>query len=540
MEKKQFVIKRILQIIFAVSVPFFTLLEVHSAWKELGHIISIVIAFGIGIAISGKVVGCFREHFKWSYALISGISAAYIAYTYAWQGNGVSILQQHPKVMALLPAWTSSKHLAAGLILASFPAIFLLIHFVLVNAMPYVKSFFLSLDKFEKTYLLAIFVLAVTAVSVFFLQTSASYRAVWNGNLQAYDIIYTTDSTEIYITDSFFKILSGPNDIRQPLFGLFALPAALIGKAVAAVLFFVPDAYAIAIGVIQILLLAVTVIMLMRLLKIEAKERIWFVLLVSSTYTYLLYSFLIEQYVIAYFYVILVLYVYKKSDKLNFAYFGAVSTLLTSGILFPLITKEKKAVNWIRDMLKCLVVYFGIVTICGQLPQFLDIRHKITLLMTFSGEEVTWMDKWIQFTHFFKSMFWAPEAEILNVNYMSYRVVEHSTVSYIGIAILIAALAGFWVSRKEWISRVAGLWVLFSGMLLFVVGWGTAENGLILYALYFAWAYIILLYQLIRTVIRRQCLQNGVIGAAALLLLVRNVYEIIQIYQFGITYYPVM
>ena len=530
--------KTIVRILFILSVPFMTLLQMHSALGDAGYLIDIVLAVIIGIAISRKATEHLWDTFQWSTFLIAAAIAAYLAYDYAWQGNAVFILNRYQKLFELLPFAVSSRRLAAGIMLACYPAIGLLIYFVLTKCIPYVIDFVRSLDGFERNYLIVMAGAAAVVIPFLYLHTTVWYHAVWEDMPQFYDVIYTTDSTEIYMTDSFTKILTGPNDIRQPLFGLFALPAGICGKLVAAVFFFVPDSYAIAMGVIQQILLSVSMVILMRILKLEGTERIWFLLPTGCSYAYLLYGLLLEQYVIAYFYVILVLYVYQKSDRLNFAYFGAVSTLLTSGVLFPLISKGREWKKWLGDRVKCLLIYLQIVILCGQLPQFLNIREEIAELMIFSGNKVTWTDKWIQFTHFLSGMFWAPDG-VIKVPYgPCYRIAEQTAVSYVGLAILACALCGFALSYREWISRVAVLWVAFSVIILFAVGWGTSENGLILYALYFAWAYLILLYQFLKNVFRKPALLRAILCIAALMMAMRNVYELIQIYRFGIGNYP--
>ena len=46
-------------------------------------------------------------------------------------------------------------------------------------------------------------------------------------------------------------------------------------------------------------------------------------------------------------------------------------------------------------------------------------------------------------------------------------------------------------------------WVMFSVVILLVVGWGSSENGMILYALYFSWAFLVLIYQLVLAIAKK-------------------------------------
>ena len=74
-----------------------------------------------------------------------------------------------------------------------------------------------------------------------------------------------------------------------------------------------------------------------------------------------------------------------------------------------------------------------------------------------------------------------------------------------------------------------------------LLGWGTQENGLILYALYFGWAFWVLLYQLAEALcafLRRPGLLPVLtIGAAGVLLLI-NLPAMGQMVSFLVTHYP--
>ena len=48
-------------------------------------------------------------------------------------------------------------------------------------------------------------------------------------------------------------------------------------------------------------------------------------------------------------------------EGVNYAYIGATGTLITSGILFPLITKFKNVKQYPKDILKCLFIPLYII-----------------------------------------------------------------------------------------------------------------------------------------------------------------------------------
>lgn len=538
----QTIAKKLVNIIFILSIPFMAMLETHSSCGIMGFYITAILSFLIGIVIVQKITAPLWEKFSLPVLLLTLVTSLYITYDYSWQGNEVVFLFNFQEALeSFLPFALSTKKLVLGIFFASFPAIFILFYFIFTYTVPYIIKFFRSLDRFERSFLTIATLIAIVCIIGVFQQTSlffATYNA--DGSLISYDVLYTADCSEIYAMDCFSRILSSENDIRQPLFGLFALPIGLLAKLLSALFFFLPNSYAIGLGILQIILLAITLIMIMRLLQLsKLTDRIFFILFASSCYAYLLYSFMIEQYVIAYFYVILVIYVTHTTDKLNFAYFGAVSTLLTSGILFPLISKAKKLKEWAFDILKCVGIYAVLIIFCGQLPQFLSLTDKLGYLMTFSGESVTWHEKWVQFTHFIPSMFIAPKADVAIDGFYCYRISEQAAVSILGLLILAAVIIGFILTRRELLSKIAILWVVFSFLILFVVGWGTAENGLILYVLYFAWAYLILLYQFIKNIIPNAAIRNVILGISGVSMFIYNIHELITIVQFGITYYPI-
>lgn len=86
------------------------------------------------------------------------------------------------------------------------------------------------------------------------------------------------------------------------------------------------------------------------------------------------------------------------------------------------------------------------------------------------------------------------------------------------------------------------IWIGFSVFLLVILGWGTFENGLILYALYFAWAYIGGLYQLLNTIGRKVkiiCFPELIEVIVSVLLVFVNSSAIAGLLEFAGTYYPV-
>ena len=111
-----------------------------------------------------------------------------------------------------------------------------------------------------------------------------------------------------------------------------------------------------------------------------------------------------------------------------------------------------------------------------------------------------------------------------------------------GVLILVLCLISAWTNRNKKSSLLSIGWIGFSVIMLLGLGWGTAENGLILYALYFGWAFLVLLFQLVEKIGEKLNLRFLVPVATvvcAVLLAAINIPAITEMIQFAIQYYPV-
>ena len=80
---------------------------------------------------------------------------------------------------------------------------------------------------------------------------------------------------------------------------------------------------------------------------------------------------------------------------------------------------------------------------------------------------------------------------------------------------------------------------MFSFLLLFGMGWGTQENGLILYSLYFGWAIFLLLFRLGQTLSARIPQLRPALYAVCLAVLVwQNLPAMARLLSFAIQNYP--
>ena len=116
-------------------------------------------------------------------------------------------------------------------------------------------------------------------------------------------------------------------------------------------------------------------------------------------------------------------------------------------------------------------------------------------------------------------------------------------LNYIGLIIFVLALAGAFLNWDKKISKISLLWCIYSFVILCLIGWGTAENSLILYALYFSWSFYILIFLLVVKLeeLTRIKFLVPVIFFAGLYVFARfNFPAIMELVNFAVKNYPLI
>lgn len=376
-----------------------------------------------------------------------------------------------------------------------------------------------------------------------FTQTQAFY-----GTERFFNIIYTSDSPILVKGNVYLSLTHPENDLRQPLFAVFSAPFVGIPYLLARLIGASSTVQAIMMNSVQVLLLFVANFILTKILKLDFRKRICFMVLMSCTYTQLLFTLMMEQYIIAYFWVIFCMYlIVEKRQPKRIVLWGAGGTLLISMILLPFMSdkspiKEFKA--WVVDTVKYGVEFIVLMLMFCRFDVINGLMVKISELSTFTGKTVTLSDKIYQYTEFVRNCYIAPNASIriTNTNHISWQMNTVESISYVGIVIFLLAVGSAIWNRDKKSSLLAAGWVGFSVIMLLGLGWGTSENGLILYALYFGWAFFVLLFQLVEKIeykLNIKYLLPVVTGITVVVLLLVNIPAIIEMICFGISYYPV-
>lgn len=396
-----------------------------------------------------------------------------------------------------------------------------------------------GINKKEQILYIILFLCVCIFVSYIFLKTDAFY-----GSNKFFDVIYTSDSSALVQHNAFLSLLYSENDLRQPLFAVFAAP--FVGAAYFVGSFFSFPIQVLFMNYTQIAMLIFSNFILTKIMKLDLVKRVSFMLLSCCSYTFLLFVLMMEQYITAFFFLMLFLYQISE-NKNDFMLFSAASgTLLTSAVLLPLMSRKrplKVFKAWFKDMFFYGISFIIVMMLFCRLDIFLDFFTNVGAIKGFTGSHLTLIDKLIQFNSYMSNCIFAPKAGIDFESYkhVSWQLENLANFDTIGIILFIIILLSVFLNRNKQITKIAFTWFIFSFITLCLCGWGTSENGLILYSLYFGWPIIVLLFLFFEKIIdifHNKILFLGISIIGCFSLLYFNIPGILSMIDFAITYYP--
>ena len=358
-------------------------------------------------------------------------------------------------------------------------------------------------------------------------------------------MIYTSDSSLLLNQNSYLLLTHVENDIRQPLFALFSAPIVGIPYLIGNLL---PISYALKVVLInwgQIFILIFSNFLLSKALNFSGIKRISFMLFLTLTHTYMLFIFMIEQYIIVYFWLMLLIYSICDNKDTKIVFWGSAGTLITNMAMLPFVIRTfgnlKEVCN---KMLTWCVEFLLIIFAFGKANIIFNLVGRLNFLSKFGGADILFSNKICQYFAFIRNCFFAPNAgiNVTSFDYISLQLNSIFTIDRIGILIFILAIISFILNKNKKITLIAGYWIILSIIILVVFGWGTYENGLILYSLYFGWAFIVLLFQLIDVIqnkLKLKFLTPFISSIMCCFLGGINLTAICKLIEFATTYYSV-
>lgn len=516
---------------FLISAFAFLCLHIN---KELGRISGLLIAFLIIFGVCSQIssiVKCYFFNHK-----VTSIVSFFCAV-------GICLAEQDD----FFRCWGkdgTAYFIGIGLFVIAIPFIcFCVIIFwdvFLKIARKY--GLFSGIKPIEWVIYAVIFVLLLGTMIFSFVNSEAFYGTMF------FDIIYTSDSPMLIRKNAYLTLMHQENDLRQPLFAVFSAPFTGIPFLLSRVFGGSLCIRAILMHGVQIVMMLAANFMLAKTLKLNSLKRICFMVFTACTYTQLLFTLMLEQYIIAYFWLVLCLFMIVENHHSEYiAFCGAGGTLLTSMALLPFMSDKTPLKNfkeWFADIVNCVIGFIICLLAFCRFDVIFSSILRMFYLSGFTKKNIPFIEKIYQYTEFVKNCFAAPDAGV------NTTALDHSAwsldivvgINLVGVFLLVLSIFSAIWNRDKKSSLLALYWIVFSFIMLVVLGWGAQENGLTLYSLYFGWAFIVLLFQLVEKIedkLKIKFLIPIITAFTVVALLAINIPAIMEMIDFAITYYPV-
>lgn len=389
---------------------------------------------------------------------------------------------------------------------------------------------------------------AFLTVVLLYCKTTVFHMAGTSGT-DSYDVLFTSDSGLIYGQDCYLNANADENDLRQPYFALLALPLGAAAKLIGLCLPMFSYGYAAGLQFVQLMAIFLSGYLLADVFGFEGHRKYIAIAAYTLCFSQVFFGLLIEQYAIGVFYLLLAVFFAKRRELLSVPLCAlSVGGLLTNIVLAPFcVFNKKKDEKAIAAYCKraALGVFFLVffMTVSGQLLQLHPalVRYRLDRYAEFP-DRLPLAGCVLQYTHFVANLFLPAPAEAVAGEAYRYHLLAIDGVRAEGIALFALAIVCFFACLRERGAQICGYWILFSLALFLGMGYGTGENGVILYSHYFAWAFIGLYLCGLRKLCRaagkggeRVFVVAGWIFVAAIA--VSMIFAMRGIVEFGLQYY---
>ena len=423
------------------------------------------------------------------------------------------------------------------LIILSLYALYVYYYYFFSRFLPRIIGFFKDLSKEEKVFLITSTIIFSIGIIIIYSITNVFYEPRINDEIQTFDVLYSTDTGGHALLNDYLNINSVENDLRQPLFAVFSFPFAIVPYIIGSLFNIFKNTYFILIAIEQVFLMNILCIMIGKMLNLKKLEKVLFMISYVVTYPFILFAFNLEQYVFSIFWLFCFIYYYIQNNEGNKFYFiASIGSLLTNSFFFPFLTSGRKIKQWIKDFVQTGICFFSAIVMFGQLPVILNLFTGAGHVSNYIYGKIEF-NTFCQYTNFLKNCFIAP-FNVINeekLGHISYQISQITSLDLIGIVIFILAILGFILNYKNKFAKICISWVGFSIILLVLLGYGTRENGLILYSLYFSWAFVSLVFLFFNKILKNH--KKVLISLYSLMIismLIINANGLIDLIKFGI------
>jgi len=426
--------------------------------------------------------------------------------------------------------------MALILFVVAFYGAFVLINSLVRTVADGIRYFIKTSDKIEIVYLILWSVLCAVVVFAVYSSTVVFYSP------GKYNLLYTFDSNSIYNANSFMLIGQKENDIRQSLFGFFALPVS-IPSYFLSIIFPFQYAYAYFVQVLQDVLIGVGFILIVRLIGLKKGRKIVALCSFSVMSSTWIFSLLIEQYIILVFWLIVSVYcISNKIGNREFCAVAAVGTAPTNALaLIWEIKNQKSLKDFVVYGVRSFAKYIMVMICLGQTGLVLSSYNNVASLMNYSGN-IDLVNRLKQYLFFVRSCFIGPASTVTEWDAWEggpvLRMNEVLGYSRVGIILLILIFACWLISNKGVYSNICLTWVVFSLVLMVGMGYCAATNDMFLFSYYFGWSFASLLLIGMDKIIKKKYVFESIVLTGILVMLIYNIPYLIRVLDFAITYYP--
>lgn len=341
--------------------------------------------------------------------------------------------------------------------------------------------------------------------------------------------VHSSDAHNLFkVNNAFLCLTNAENDLRQPLFALFSAPFNGAAYALAHLFPGLPM-QPVFMNWAQYLMVFFANILLTEMMGLHAPERICFLLLVALAYPYISCGLIVEQYMTAYFYLILAFYALSRQRKCNpFVFCGASGSLITGIALAPFFSDVSPLRNlkkWLSDMWRLALSFVVLFIASFQMTHAFLLFDEAAKFSSFA-RGVSFGQRFLQYANFISSCLISPADEEIVFTSSCFSLAPVERLNFFGVSALALLCVSFLWNHRDFACRCAFGWIAFSALILLGFGWGSVENIMPLYGLYFSWACLTLLFRLFQNIaetLRRKWILPVCCAAAGLFLLYRNI-----------------
>lgn len=425
-----------------------------------------------------------------------------------------------------------------GIIIAvgSCFAVFCYSYLLITFATKLFKSFWNSLDKFNKKIFISISITGILITSGLFLITKIFTHP------HTYDIFLSFDSGFLLNNNFDTNQLFTENDFRHLLMSFCIMPFAIIPHIVYSLFHFIPAFDGLLISFVQVILIAYCIITLISILKIEDKKSAIIITLLLMVSAGTLYNMITaEKFVFGLFYIITTIDFTLKKSPLKWIFFiGAIGILTTNIFLLPIVLfyDKKPFKDWLSELIVIGVIFVFVLLITGQFNLLLFCKKSWENLKRFASvdKNISILNNIIQYLTFVGNIILTPEV----VYSHAIRQATPSTnfMTALGFTVLIINLLGFIFNYKNKFAQICFYWQIFMAFLLVGIGWGVTNNEMFIYSALFTWSTITLVYMFIDKLIQHKKTKIIIFSILIGAIFIYNSIQIIPILDFAKTNYP--